>query len=1003
MWIIILLLISAPLVPCGAQEEQGIIRFIQLEDFKGQNLTKSPYQIDIKQAVEKVNLITDEGGMKSRQGYIPITGPNTSKDFIALFNFPMSIGQRFMILQAEDELWATADPTPTSTGAWVNIKTGISWEQDPLRSAVLDDRIWFTNPIDFVFSWVGDMSTDSCEEHTFIPKGFDIEAHNNQLYIGGTYDNVKIVYFSEPAFVEGGLSSASAWPVINFHIFGHKDGGKITALRSYLGNLYAFERNKTWRWDLQQPINDYYGCVYKETIKPLKNFLVLMSNQGVAVFNGATFQRVDEDIREIAENSRTNLGRTLFWKVTSDSDFNAGTSTGILVAMNEIKLEDVSKVWSSSATYPTAFSSGTFGTPAHTEIVNDSVRLTKVNASTDTSLEITQNNIFVTEYFGEYDLEFSDLYNLIDTGSGKLTTKAEFLRGVDFERIPRGRAFWSRATSFESSQFSFIFDVIDSSKPITYCEYKFNVAMMAASSNFATSAADFSDVDRLKMRVKVIISGYTEDGTLEEWGSKEEIIYQEKEDYEESITLTNFYFLKTGAVKNKIIQDRIDFEPKETYKIRFDVEFSAISQDKLIQLLWGFHPQYWYDISIYGDYDANPQYKSTGTLTSEEYDFEGQVHLSTATFDVTSYDYWGTTITHLIRSKLTSWTTYYPISNGGAIPSQLSPCRYVQVLSSFTTTISSYTPTLHSIKIGAIKSTAVFVSAGFNAVEVEDWFYFLTKQTNHNQTITISTRTASTEAGLASGTWGGISSGDSLTAPATHTWIQVKINLATDNGIENPSLQMFVATWTPDFPSVTPASIIIGDRYLLAISTSGSANTGVLVWDKKLDWGEYHNMIVSAFTEFAGNAYFADDNEDKIYMLDQGYLDKGTEPIEIKYKFKKMDFNEPGIDKHINSVYLAFLSTYSISGTTNTVIPLNFSYTLEDSTVTVTRQIDMRYDAESTTPTYCNTSKVVIRQIPIPEGLGTSIKMFQPSITSTATVHLYKMEIWGNKERKLRK
>ena len=145
-----------------------------------------------------------------------------------------------------------------------------------------------------------------------------------------------------------------------------------------------------------------------------------------------------------------------------------------------------------------------------------------------------------------------------------------------------------------------------------------------------------------------------------------------------------------------------------------------------------------------------------------------------------------------------------------------------------------------------------------------------------------------------------------------------------------------------------------------------------------------------------------DNNENKIYVLDSGYLDKGIEPIEVKFKFKKMDFQKPGIDRHITEIYLAFKSTYSIIGTTNTVIPLNFSYILQDSTVTITRQIDMRYDAGSDTPTYCNESKIIIRKIPIPEGLGTSFKLFQPSLTSTATLHFYKMEIWGNEEKRLR-
>jgi len=704
MWIIFLFIFSV----CNAQE-----RFLLLEDFGGLNTTQDAYQIRINQAVEKVNLITDEGGAKTRKGYTSITSPNTSKEFLKLFNLEMSNGERFMILQAADELWATANPSPTSTSSWVNIKTGISWQQNPLRSAVLDDKIWFTNGIDYVFYWDGDMTALSCATCDFIPKGFDIEAHNNRLYIGGTYVNVSIVYYSEFALSTAKdslkLDNIDSWPATNFRIFGYRDGDRITTLKSYQGNLYMFKRNRTWRWDIQQPINDYYGCIYKETIQPLENNLVFMSNHGIVVFNGSAFQRVDENIRATADNSITKLGRVLSWEQTSGSDFFAGTSTGITIPGNEITLEDKTKIWRSSATYPTAFSTTTiFGSsstfvdtiikgnyivlqPTFTYSLNYRTKLCSISRIYE-DIHWTTTMERIRNYENEWKIYDEDGFNTIATNSDTSTP------GADKKK-------WTGTDKVEYRDIYYEFNIAESTETLHKIRYKMFVQpdMFLMYSDYIPTSSD-----SLSFKMIITILFVNDEGNRQEIGRKE------KQFSFFGSQLTKFsigeYLLKD--IHDETIDDTIllsPFIPSNGQKAYFKISIE-IADDDVPDVNNNYFARVEipsiYQIEFYTCDLEESIVKSTGTYTTEQHSFDTSVYLSTAVIDCADGNLQvGTTALFSIRSSsavemgasISSWTAYTDFADGDALPSLLSPCRYIQVRSSFSTTISSHTPVLRSI------------------------------------------------------------------------------------------------------------------------------------------------------------------------------------------------------------------------------------------------------------------------------------------------------------------
>lgn len=853
-------------------------------------------------------LFDDTGGVKKRKGYKYIGYSSSTIIGARLYPLSRASGAKFLFKQAEGELWVSV------TGvSWTLLRSDLRWQVNPLNSAVISDKRWFVNGIDYIFSSNG----RTYDEYTFIKRGKFITSKAegssgilyDRVFVANTYDFPSGVYYSDLAYAP---DSSAAWPEGQIFLVGASDGEVITGLYVWKGDLYIFKTRSVWRlagnspdnWVLRRLTREY-GCAEQGTIKEYQNILVFLSNEKRAVvgFDGSFFKELSESIEPDLDGWDNLDGYYNYWIQTVQSDFNMGVSTGLLVS-DYLTLDDVSKVWSSSNTYPTAFSTITAVVPfstssfVGTEIVNDSVRLTKVNVSTDTAVMFDDDfsiALFMLQNNQSYDLDFSGKYSLIDKESNKLTTKSEFLKIIGITWVvPDGVFHIGVNPGPIYNTFTFTFDVEDSSKPLTYCEYKFNVEVKergAQNTDFGTF--NYTALDKIKFGIEITVQG-NEEGTWVDWGSKEHIISQDKTDYEYYM-FSNYwgylYKLIEGKGENKVIdgtdENRIVFSnPKATDRIRFIVKFAYITQAELIwRVTWNLRPQYWYQIEVGGDYDVTPQHKSTGTYITEIHDVSCQVYLSTAIIDVDLPV--GTTALFAIRSS--SWSsvlagaTYYAFANGDALPSQLSPCQYIQVRSSFSAKeisvgISSYTPTLHLIKIGAVKSTGSWESDWFQADKVAGWKYSVfDDETPANTGISYAARTASSTVTQSSASWDWLVSGDLLSAtlhPSSHTYIQVKSTMATTNGIRIPTMFSTTFLWYPESEPIRPCAEIVDKRYWLGVSTYTGYNENIYILDKNMVWARYSGYTPADIVNWKNETYILDSSTSAIWQANYGSADR---------------------------------------------------------------------------------------------------------------------------------
>jgi len=803
-------------------------------------------------------LFDDTGGVKKRKGYKYIGYSTSTTVGTKLFPLARASGAKFLFKQAEDELWVSVTG---ADGSWTLLRSDLRWQVNNLNSAVISNDRWFANGIDYIFSSNG----RTYDEYTFIPKGKFITSKAegssgilyDRVFVANTYDYPSGVSYSDLAYAP---TDSDAWSDLQIFLVGASDGEVITGLYVWKGDLYIFKTRSVWRlagnspdnWVLRRLTREY-GCAEQGTIKEYKNILVFLSNEKRAVvgFDGSFFKELSEPIEPDLDNWDNLDGYYNYWIQTVQSDFTAGKSTGLTVS-DYLVLEDVSKVWSSSATYPTAFSSGTYSNTSYSVGVKlDDITTSISSESSDYIVDMFMAKVDAhPDNIGTEHIIYTNPSHIYEDDNKNATTDEWVTNIINF---PWQRYYGSGAIIDIS-----LTDGIYTKISFKDIGYKFN---------WQTPSADAKAYNLYCSGHYQAYIYYMNLST-----NKYQLVTYPSLGYTDRIYANDTSLTKFVSKSRDVI-----FTPVETNAFRIIIMAQYSSPWGISGLRATITPIN--AILVYEKDEAAFEYETSGTFKTEEYDWEGQVYLSTATFDVTSYDYWGTTITHLIRSKLTDWTTYYPISDGQAIPSQLSPCQYVEVLSSFTTIYSSYTPTLHSIEVGAVKSTGSWESDWFQADKVTGWKYgIFDDETPSDTGISYAVRTASSTANQSSASWDWLSSGDLLDAgvhPSSHTYIQVKSTMATTNGIRSPTMFSTTFLWYPESEPIRPCSGIVDKRYWLGISTtSAEYNDNIYILDKNMAWTRYSGYFPSDIVNWKNETYVLDGSSTAIWQVNYGNADK---------------------------------------------------------------------------------------------------------------------------------
>jgi len=882
-----------------------------LSDFSGGLNTKvAPALIRENQTPDCLNVLFDEiGGVKTRDGYVYEGYPSTTTIGQKLFYYQKASGEKFYIVQIQDKLYYSPDMED-----WTLIKSDIKWQLNELNATVVNDKIFFTNGIDTVFSFDG---TD-IDEYSFIPKGKIITSNSDassgviydRVFVANTYDYPSGVYWTDTAYLP---DEEDAWSETQLFFVGLNDGDVITGLYVWRGDLYVFKKNSVWKVMNTSPesgalikLTSEYGCVAQSTIDEYKNRLIFLSNKGVILFDGSFFTEVSLPIEPDIENWNNLKGEIYYWINTKTSDFNAGTLTNVDTSFNEIKLEDKTKIWDSSETFCAGTlndvdTSGEYIVLASTPlsyakeniglISNHYVKMTGSKNAWgwlyDSLVGPYANNgddYYLRNNVGDGEW-WSLLANAYDTGSDYEETGAYKMSGSDYvyPQVCGGDI------NYKHDQTSYFFSVVS--------KYGFTLAPISqdkiikkvdvkADISFPTSIyfdayyikSDFADShtnDEIGIKVYLKSTIHFVDG-----GSSDYVKYLGKSYITVSQLQTDYYRVRYKSYNTTIEKTysgnefsiNVNTENEEVQKIdlviyaqmydetdvenTYDFEFYSLNSFPITKL---------YDISLYYP-TTDTVYQSTGTWISEVHNFGKEVYLSTFTVD--SFIPESSSITFQAKSSASDWVD---ISTNTLLPSSLSPCTTIQIKASFSTNYSTQTPILRSVSVGAIASTGTWVSKKFNANKVSSWKYFIADD-NGKQTRDYYVKFATSSTALDNASWQAVNSGDSLTS--TYTYIQTKVELETNKGNENPTVRSLTFTWYPETDLIRPVGKVLNKRYWLAVSTANSYNDTVYVLDKNMAWTKFSGYTINDILPRGLEGYILDSTEGAIWKAEQGTADR---------------------------------------------------------------------------------------------------------------------------------
>jgi len=999
----------------------------------GLNTVKDNYEINYDESQIRKNVVTDEGGFRSRKGFISIdksSWPVSGKFCIDLWDLVKTNGEAFLIGQWEDELYATANNTK-----WVRIKTGIDYNGGFLRAETHNDRKYFTDGLGYPFYWSGDLE-QQCSSLTFLPQFFDFVSHNGSLVGIGAYQFQKHVFYTSP-FADA--TSEANWNLNeNFKTLGYNDGSSLACGVSHRGDLYIYEEGRTWglfgqnpaTWDRQR-INDEYGCKFPDTIRNIKGNMMFLSNKGIVEQSGPYIRSgADDKIRNIFEESSTQTGDTAFFRIDSADQWRAGKSTGITTHGNSIELKTHNHVWNSSETWSMS-SSATW-----TNIdLGDGLKLFNKNKTSTGS--VVTSDIISGRYFRKWSETSDDVFErnvsidspsqIVDSGPGRHNTQGSIAippYPTRVQEVPLGP---HHATEANYDEFLFFFlshttsTIIE--KVLLKLTTKFDGEIMEESgiewtaglawgqkqtsglSSTSPGVAQPPEQAEVSITFKFTMQ-YFNDQTATFDDSETKVVtktankagWQKVSQYSAGEQVTMIVYRNIPFEEE--LSNTMDFTIEDLYipnveNWRIKIEYIPVYPDRTDLFMYNPTIAEFYQAELYSQLDYTPDYESVGYYQTTATLFTTDYNVEWATFTATAYSNYkvkGTSIHFRSRSSEDglAWSSLLPIVNNGKIQNPAG--KYLQIFSTFTALLSSWTPKLTEMQVSARASSGTYLSKKFNASKIAAWDYFIASSKSNGQTVLFSTKTASSSAALDSASTGTISSGDKISAPNTDDWIQIGIYMKTTDGAVTPVVTAVTMRYIPTYAQTNPVAITIKDRYIVSVTTTlgGTKNDRTLIRDRSGAWTDY-TWSPSAFADLQGRYYMADNSRYKIYELNVSTPTDDDVYFQWKYKWGMMDFREPNYKKIFEPAYFVVEKGTRTTGTTirhpSGYETIDFKYTLEDSTVTITQTI--RKDGKGT----------LMQKLSIAD--GSPVGLFEPSIESTSTAKVHSLTLYWDQEKVL--
>ena len=357
---------------------KGSEKIFPMTDFHcGVDTYHSPLSIDSCFVQDAINVFFDKSGSaEKRAGYTVVFTSNTSPSYSGAWNYTDPTSTSWIIVRSPAAIIANNLNGTQVVIATVSISNSVN-EVNAFGSA------YFVDQTQGVYYWNGSTTTYVSGS----PKGSLIEQFHGRIWVAGqAIPNGNILNGS-------GYLSGSTWATgvnatdpVQFTIGLNDNYDTLTALYGSVNDtLYLFKNFSTsalYGFDLTdfqvRQLNREDGCVDSRSIQAFNKGLVLMGSKGIEFFDGYSFTRISDPIKNKVDGAIQTSFNSQSWVQSSQSDFQQGLSSPTNNLSTSISPGDVVvSSFSAGDSVASDFSSGTFN---NTKVSGNSVILSTNSA-----------------------------------------------------------------------------------------------------------------------------------------------------------------------------------------------------------------------------------------------------------------------------------------------------------------------------------------------------------------------------------------------------------------------------------------------------------------------------------------------------------------------------------------------------------------------------------------------------------------------------------------------
>lgn len=269
-------------------------------------------------------LYDDRGPVTKRQGYT-VAWTTKTYQYTGLWTYVDASNNAWQIARSSDQI------TANKLDGTASIKISTVTSNDTVGEVNAFGYAYFVDPTQGVYYWNGTSTTYLSGS----PHGSIINQFHSRLWVSGAaIPNGNQLYGSKYNDGNTWTTGLNATDPVQYSIGLNDNFDNVTALYVYLDTQYLFKKFSIFSltgfdqssFNIGQ-LTQECGCIDQGSIQTYNGGLKFMSLRGVETFNGYTCERISGPVKDKVDPAIARAFNTNSWIQTSQSDFQAGSSS----------------------------------------------------------------------------------------------------------------------------------------------------------------------------------------------------------------------------------------------------------------------------------------------------------------------------------------------------------------------------------------------------------------------------------------------------------------------------------------------------------------------------------------------------------------------------------------------------------------------------------------------------------------------------------------------------